>query len=365
MRGDTETLTIAIVQDHIVQRGGAERVLGLMMEALPGATVYTSFFDRSLTYPEIEADRIEPSAWNRSSFIARHHRWAFPLFPFIFGLRVIDADFVLCASAGWSHGVKVRGRKIVYMYAPARWLYQREEYLAKGGVLQQVIVAIYAPWLRRWDKKRLEEAHLVLTSSQAIAERIKVIYAREATVLPPPSTFEPEGKVEPLAGMDSGYFLCVSRLLPYKNVDRLVQAFSELPDRRLVVVGEGPLAGELRKQKSVNTEILAHVSESQLRWLYLNCEALIAPAIEDFGLTPIEAGLMGRPTLALRAGGYLDTVVEEKTGVFMDATNVEDFKRGVGRIESRQWHPDVIRDHYRIYDKNAFIESIRSLVEPS
>src|SRR3954467_10159829 len=119
---------VTVVADHLVQRGGAERVTLALQAAFPGSPVITSFFDAGLTYPESGHVVVELSRWNRLERLRHAHRAAFPIYPFRFGLREVTTPVVICSSPGWAHGVRATGTKIVYWHAPARWLYQTEAY---------------------------------------------------------------------------------------------------------------------------------------------------------------------------------------------------------------------------------------------
>ena len=133
----------------------------------------------------------------------------------------------------------------------------------------------------------------------------------------------PDGGEERVGPFDPGFHLVVSRLLPYKNVDKAVDAFRALPDERLLVIGRGPEEERLRAGLPANVAIVSDVSDAQLRWAYRHAVALVAPSIEDFGLTPLEAGAFAKPTLALRGGGYLDTVAEGVNGLFFDRPDAD------------------------------------------
>ena len=141
---------------------------------------------------------------------------------------------------------------------------------------------------------------------------------------------DPTASQEPVAALDGwqDYHLVVSRLLPYKNVEAVVEAFRDLPER-LVIVGHGPLRRTLERRLPANVRLLSNLTDAQLRWVYAHSRALVAPALEDYGLTPLEAAAYGKPTLALGAGGYLDTVVPGTTGIFFSQPSPRDIRASV------------------------------------
>ena len=292
--------SVRIVADYVTQRGGAERVNLAFHEACPGSALTTSFYDQAHTYPEFGRVVIETSRFNRFPRLRRAHRAAFPIYPFRFGLLRVDDPVVICSTTGWSHWVRARGRKVVYWHAPARWLYQTDAYTGATGLAARA-VGLVAPFLRRWDRAATASADVHLCNSTEIANRLRRIYGIEAEVLPPPHGMDPDAPREATPGLEPGFHLCVSRLLPYKNVEAVVAAFEHLPDERLVVVGEGPGRRALEQARPPNVELYSNLTDARLRWLYANCQALVAASYEDFGLTPLEAVRSGGPRS--RCGG--------------------------------------------------------------
>jgi glycosyltransferase involved in cell wall biosynthesis len=162
-------------------------------------------------------------------------------------------------------------------------------------------------------------------------------------------------------GIEPGYYLTVSRPRGYKNTAVACQAVQSVPGARLVVVGglpPHPAGG----QWSEAITGLSCVNDATLRWLYANCEALIAPAFEDFGLTPVEAAVFGKPTVALRAGGYLDTVAEDVTGVFATFACPDEFAAAIERLQRRRFNPSVLRAHGSLFGLDRFVGQMRHQV---
>ena len=162
--------------------------------------------------------------------------------------------------------------------------------------------------------------------------------------------------------MQPGFVLCVSRLLTYKNVDAVVAAFGSLPHLRLVVVGEGPERERLAAASPSNVTIAGRVSEAELRWLYASCFGLVSAAYEDFGLTPIEAAAFGKPAAVLRAGGFLDTVLPGRTGVFFAEPSPDSIAEAVARLLAGRWERSALVRHAASYDEARFIIALRAAV---
>ncbi len=353
---------VAIVHDYLTQRGGAERVLLSMLKAFPGAPVYTSLYDPGGTFPAFGDVEIRTLRLNRLAPLRRNHRLAFPVLAPAFSRLHVDADVVLCSSSGWAHGIKTTGRKVVYCFTPARWLYQTDRYLGEGRGLTKVALAALRPYLTSWDRAAARTADRYLTLSTVVRESIRAQYGIEAEVLPPSPTIDVGGPRRRPEGIAPGFFLCVSRLLPYKNVDAVVRAFRELPDDRLVVVGTGPLARKLEAGGPANVSFTGAVGDDVLRWLYANSAALIAASYEDYGLTPLEANLFGRPALVLRGGGYLDTLAEGVSGLFFDAPEHSSIAAAVRAWRNVDWFPDAIARHADAFTEERFVERLRRVV---
>jgi glycosyltransferase involved in cell wall biosynthesis len=333
-----------------------------LTRAFPDAPLHTSLYEPATTFPEFAAVDVRRGPLNRLAPLRREHRLALPLLAPAFSAMRIDADVVLCSSSGWAHGARVTGRKIVYCHTPARWLYQADRYLrGRGGSARFVARALRSP-LVRWDKAAAASADLYLANSTVVAERIERIYGIQAVVVPPPPALTPDGDTEPLADIEPGFALCVSRLLPYKNVDAVMRAFASLPDTRLVVAGAGPGESALRALGAENVHFVGRVTDEQLRWLYANSNLLVAASHEDFGLTPLEAATFGKPSVVLRWGGFLDTVTEGVTGLFFDTPESAPIASAVREARARRWAPEAIRAHAATFAEERFIARIRAIV---
>lgn len=357
------SMRVAFVHDYLTQRGGAERVVLEFLRAYPGAPLHTAAYQPEATFPEFTTHEIHPSVLNRVPSVRADHRRGLPLYAAAFSAMHVDADVVVCSSSGWAHGARVSGRKIVYCHNPARWLYQPEEYLRDSHPAVRATIRGLAPWLRRWDRKAAGSADRYLANSTVVAARIRTVYGIDADVVPPPPALTPGGDEAAVAGVQPGYFLCVARLQPYKNVDALVHAFGSLPHERLVVVGDGPYRERLLAMAGPNTTFLHGVSDAQLRWLYANSCAVLAASYEDYGLTPLEAAAFGRPVAVLRAGGFLDTVVEGTTGVFFDRPVAADILPAIEELRGRSWSAETIGAHSDAFSSERFADRIRGVVD--
>ncbi len=354
--------SVALVHDYLTQRGGAERVVLSLAAAFPAAPIYTSLYDPAGTFPDFSGLDIRTLPINRLAVLRAHHRLALPVLAPAFSRLRVDADVVICSSSGWSHGAHVRGRKIVYCYTPARWLYQPERYLDGSSRGSAAALSLLAPPLRRWDRKAAATADRYLVISHAVRQRVADLYGIDADVVPPPVDLDRSGPVDPVPGIQPGFFLCVSRLLPYKNVEPVTTAFRHLPDQRLVVVGTGPLSDRVIASAGSNVTVVGQVTDAGLRWLYGSSLGLVAASYEDFGLTPVEAAAFGKPTAALRWGGFLDTTVEGRTGVFFDEPEPRLIAEAVDRMSRTEWSEGLLEDHARRFSGERFVERMHGIV---
>lgn len=361
---------VAIAHDYLTQRGGAEKVVLSMSAAFPEAPIYTTLYDPQNTYPDFADRDVRVSRLNDYSIFRKHHRAALPLLPTTASSIYVDADVLIASTSGWAHGFRTNGRKVAFCHSPARWLYLSDSYLGTGRSSKRAALALTSRYLRRWDRRAATSCDKYVAISRLIQRRISDVYGINADIVHPPVAMSPSMAVDPIADVQSvapvagtgSFYLCISRLLPYKNVDAVVRAFAGR-DELLVIVGRGPEEERIRALKTDNVIMLSDLTEAQLAWLYKNCAALIAASYEDYGLTPIEAGVWGKPTLALRWGGFLDTVVEGKTGVFFDAPESRQIVDAVETLEALSFDPAVIKQHVEQFSERAFAEALYAIVD--
>lgn len=374
--------TVAIVHDYLTQRGGAERVVLAMHRAFPAAAIYTSLYEPDLTFPEFRDVDVRPSYLNRVGFLRRHHRFALPLLAHAFSEIEIDEKIVLCSSSGWAHGIHTTGTKLVYCHCPARWLYKSGDYFRKNedarnesehpaSPLDRINASfvlgtsfrVVSPILRRWDHRAAASASAYYTNSSAVSDQISSVYGIQPLIIPPPPLHVIDGSSQrPRTKATGGFFLVVSRLLPYKNLDRIFAVFAHRPDLELVVVGTGPLMKTLQQMATPNVDLLGNVNDRELCWLYERCRALIAPAYEDYGLTPLEAARFGKPTLALKKGGYLDTVAEGTSGYFFEDLDAGSISAVIDKLGENPLDGDAIRAHASQFSEERFASTLRQQV---
>lgn len=350
---------VAIVHDYLTQRRGAERVVLAMSRAFPEAPIYTSLYLAEATFPEFADREVHTTALDRVAPLRRHHRLGLPVYGMTFSAMEIDAEVVICSSSGWAHAARTRGRKVIYCYTPARWLYQPELYLQEDEVFKRVALGALRPWLLRWDGKAARSAHRYLAISTEVRERIERAYGVGTEVLHPPHTVRTDAPRETVEGIEPGFVLCISRRRPYKNMEEVVEAFAAVPEARLVVVGSVPS----RHEASGNVRFVGSPSDPQLHWLYANCAGVVTASYEDFGLVPVEAAGFGKPTAALDWGGHRDTVLDGETGVLFSEPSPLHIAMAVRRLLTSEWDAGRLRLHAEHFSEERFSTRLRAIVE--
>ncbi|MEX3611272.1 glycosyltransferase [Rothia sp. LK2588] len=368
LRGKAATAELAIAHDYLTQRGGAERVVLSMHQAFPEATIYTTLYDPENTYPEFKDAKIVVSPLNKVAVFRKNHRLALPLLPIASSLLRVPAKKALVSSTGWAHGFNFTGQSYIYCHSPARWLYLTDQYLGDhSGRLATAAIRVLRPALIRWDQWAARKAGPYVANSTTISRRIANVYDKLADVIFPPYSVAEDAPEQPIAGLedflaDGDYFLIVSRLLPYKNVDKAVEAFSG-SDKKLLVIGAGPMADELRAMSGENVQFASNISDAELRYAYHHCAALLAVSYEDFGLTPLEVGSFGKPTIALHAGGYLDTITPGLNGSFIDESTPAEIRNAVFNFDAGEWDAAAIKEHMRGFSEERFIRQLRVFLD--
>lgn len=353
---------VVVVQDHLVQLGGAERSLLPLVRALPGSSVLTAFYVPDACYPELRSLDIETLPIDRIAALRHRHRLAFPLMAPAFSAHRVDADVVWCATSGWAHGVRTDGRKIIYFQAPARWLYDRDDYLAASGSLARTASSLLRRPLERWDRAKVRTGHRFLTNSTVMSQRLGALYGTDVEVLHLPQSVDVDGPQEPIDGIDAGFFLVPSRLMSYKRIDLVIEAFASLPEHRLVIAGDGPHRAELTALAGTNVTLVGAADDTRLRWLYANSVALVSAANEPFGITPLEAAAFGKPSLTLGEGGFIDTVVPGVTGAMFDELAPAAIAKAVRAFHPDDYAADDLVAHAARFSEAAFMDRVAAIV---
>ncbi|MBX0301317.1 glycosyltransferase [Cryobacterium sp. 1639] len=358
MTASASPVTI-VAHDYLTQRGGAERVALEIARQLGAREIITSVFDPANTFHGFDEFTITESTSRALHSLRGDMRWGLPLLAQAWSqMPPVDADVLVCSSSGWAHGLPTteRTKKVVYCHNPARWLYQRADYVTDQSLPVRALLAALTPRLRSWDQRAAQSAQLYVANSVSVAARIERVYGIRAEVLHPPLSIDVTGPRDAVPGVPDEYFLSVSRARGYKGTSLLIDSFARMPERTLVIVGVQPSPSLPR-----NVLALGNVSEAHLRWLYAHTRALMSMSHEDFGLTPIEANAFGRPALVLRAGGFLDSTVEGVSGLFIDDETVDAVITAV-RTFPAEWNTEAIRAAAERFSPASFAHNLREVI---
>jgi glycosyltransferase involved in cell wall biosynthesis len=361
-------MKICFVHDWLTTYGGAELVLKTMLEIWPGTPVYTLVYDPKGNCRDIiESTTVHGSFINRMPFARRKHRSYLPLMPLAIEQLDLSAyDLVISSSHAVAKGVITGPDQlhISYVHTPIRYAWDlQNQYLAQAGLtrgLRGYLAKSLLHYIRLWDMRTVAGVDHYLANSAYIARRIKKLYKREATVLHPPvdiDRFSPKAEKE-------DFYLSVSRLVPYKKIGLIVEAFTQMPDKHLVVIGDGPGMKRLKKIATPNIELLGFTDNQTIEDSMQRARALVYAAEEDFGIVPVEAQACGTPVIAYGKGGTLETVVPGETGVFFDRQTPEAIIEAVKTFEKApQPDANIIRKNAERFSKTRFMADLKAFVD--
>lgn len=362
---------VVLVHDWLTGMRGGEKVLEIFCRLFPSAPLYTLVHQPGSVSETIERRPIVTSGLDSLPGGRRNYRYFLPLMPwFIERMRLPPCDLVLSVSSCVAHGVTPPpgARSASYILSPMRYVYdQFDEYFQPGrsGLSTRLAVRLVRRPLQAWDRMANQRADSVVAISHFVADRIDKAYGRPAAVIAPPVDVHRFGEARSTPG---DYYLMVTALAPYKNVDRAIEAFRGL-NSRLVIAGSGPMLDRLRASCPANVELLGWVDDDSLTRLVAGCRAFLFPNVEDFGIAAVEAMAAGKPVLALGAGGALDTVVpldvsqpkRPATGLFLESSTPESIRAGVARFEaaSDRFDPASIRQWAQRFSEERFERQVK------
>jgi glycosyltransferase involved in cell wall biosynthesis len=355
---------------------GGEKCLEAFCELFPDADLHTLLYVPAHVSPRIRSMRIATSWLDRLPAVTRYYRYLLPLFPgAIERVDLRGYDLILSSSHCVAKGVIPRGaRHIAYIHSPMRYVW--DQYGAYFGTdaswVTRAAMAVWRRYLQQWDLRSSSRVDFFIANSHNVANKIKNLYGRDAAVIYPPVEFERffiRTTREP-------YYLIVSALVPYKRIDLAIDAFTRLK-LPLKIVGDGPMRRRLENRAGPTIEFCGWVPDDALPELYASCQALVFPGEEDFGIVPLEAQASGRPVIAYRKGGVLETVLPmnagpallasggKPTGIFFDDPSAESLAAAVRlfRLNRERFDPAAIRAHACAFSKERFVTETRGFIE--
>lgn len=363
-------MRVAVVHDWLTVVGGAERVLGEILELFPSADLYSlvDFLPPS-ERGWLGGRPVRTSFLQKLPFARKHYRAFLPLMP----LAVEQWDFsgydlVISSCYAVVKGV-ITGPNtlhVSYVHSPMRYAWDLQgTYMRQVGFgsLRQLAARYLLHRIRLWDQVSAQRVDLCLANSSFVAGRIRKLYRRQAQVVPPPVDLDRFRSDRPR----EDFFLTVSRLVPYKRVDLIVEAFAAMPDQRLVVIGDGPEMERVRAKAGPNVQILGRLPDADVTDYMERCRAFVFAAIEDFGISPLEAQACGRPVIALGAGGVLETLVADgphPTAVMFAEQTVAALQEAVARFarDEDRFTAAACRDNAERFSSAAFRNALMGAI---
>ncbi len=377
-------LKVALIHDYLVEYGGAERVLECFASIFPDAPVYTLLYDKKLAKKILPGRIIRASFLQNIPFARSFHRF-FPLFmPMaVENLDLSYYDLVLSDSASFAKGVitPAKAVHICYCHTPTRYVWDDCHKYVKEysfpGFLRKIVPA-GLNYVRLWDRLAANRVDYYIANSKLVSERIKKYYQRNSIVINPPvfvkELLSPREQAKKRmsgkktsSNLDQGYYLMLGRLMSYKKFDLGIKAFNRLK-LPLKIIGGGPEINKLRKMAGPNVEIIGSLPPRDPRVAeYLaKSKALIFPQEEDFGIVALEAMISGKPVIAYKAGGALETVKENITGLFFKRQTVKSLTKAIEKFEKLSkencFNPFQIHEFALSFRREEFERKIKEFV---
>jgi glycosyltransferase involved in cell wall biosynthesis len=368
---------IAIAHDWLVTLGGSELVLRELLRVFPEATIFT-LIDK-MAEPDrafVGVARTRTSFLDKIPGVASTYRRFLPLFPAaVSALDLGEFDVVISNSHAVAKGVRTRPNQlhVCYCLSPMRYAWDlRAQYLQESGLARGIrgyAANRLLDGLQHWDRATTTRVNSFVTLSRYIAARIARAYGRDAAVIYPPvdvEYFDFDDRRRPGSG---DYYFTMSRFVPYKRIDLIARAFARLPDRRLIIAGDGPDASKIRAASGPNVEFVGRVERDKARSLLGGARAFLFAAEEDFGIAPVEAQARGVPVIAYGKGGALETVRgldhDAPTGVFFDDQSDIAIADAIRRFEANAYRiePTACRANAERFAEHVFRDEFSAYVE--
>lgn len=363
-------MRVAIVHEWLVTFGGSERVVEQMIECFPDADVF-SLIDFMEDRAFLKGKMAKTSFVQKLPLAKRKYRMYLPLFPLaIEQFDLSGYDLIISSSHAVAKGVLVGPDQlhVSYVHSPIRYAWDlQHQYLTEANLLKgfrSMFARVALHYLRTWDVRTANGVDTFVVNSDFIARRVDRVYRREATVVYPPvdtDAFEMRTDKE-------SFYVSVSRMVPYKKMDLVVEAFSGMPDRKLVVIGDGPDIDKVRAKAGPNVIVMGHQPFAVLKDYLQRARAFVFAAEEDFGISIVEAQACGTPVIAFGKGGACETVIDDTqalpTGVFFEEQTVESIQRAVLRFEAgeHKFLPESCRVNAERFSEAAFRQAFLAAV---
>lgn len=356
-------MKIALVHDYLTQRGGAERVFELLCQHYPQADVFTSLYDPKRTI-ELGDRLVQTTVLQNIPGASKYFRLLAPFYyPAFRSLDLQEYDLIISSSTSFAKAVRKRtgAKHICFCHNVTRFLWDTQTYLREYADYQSlypVIEKIFRA-MRKVDFAYAQEPDLYIANSTIVARRIQETYGKQAIVI----NYPIDSSKFSFSDQKDDFYLVSARLISYKRIDVIVEAFNWL-GWPLIVSGDGPERERLQSKSLANIQFLGHVSDTERGNLMAKARSVILAALEDYGLVPVEANASGTPVVAYGAGGVLDTQVSGKTGVFFKRQTPESLQSALLEASQITWDYQQIRNHaLSNFSEEVFFRKVDQVIE--
>lgn len=356
-------MKVALVYDRVNKWGGAERVLLALHDLFPDAPLYTSVYNSSRA-PWAKKFEVKPSFLQKFPYASSLHELYPSFMPLVFESFSFDEyDLVISVTSEAAKGIITRSKTfhLCYCLTPTRYLWSGYNEYFKNKALKFFAKPVIF-YLKKWDKIASQRPDAYIAISKEVQKRIKNYYQKESIVVYPPVSLSKVSEVSEVSKVSKeDYYLIVSRLVAYKRIDIAIEACNELR-LPLKIIGTGSEEKKLKKIAGQTIEFLGNLTDNRLVEYYKTCRALIFPGNEDFGLTVLEAQSLGKPVIAFKGGGSLETIVEGKTGEFFYPQNKKALINSLKRFINLRFDSSDCILQAEKYNKEKFKKEFMSTV---
>lgn len=359
-------MRVAIIHDWLVEIGGAEKVLAEFINMYPDSEVFSTVDYLTNT----QRNKILNGKRSSTSFIqnlpwSKGYKKYFPLMPLaIANLDLSGFDLIISCSSSVAKGVITGPDQlhVCYCHSPMRYAWDlQHQYLKESGLntgLKGILAKFMLHRMRAWDVVSSFGVDHFIANSDFISRRIKKVYRRDATVIYPSVAIDEFEVVE----KKSDYYFTCSRMVPYKKIDLIVEAFATMPDKKLVVIGDGPDMKKVKEKSAANVTLMGYQSFEVLKEKMANAKAFVFAAEEDFGIVPVEAQACGTPVIAFGKGGALETVKNGVSGIFFDEQSIGSLSEAIHRFESMTFDTALIRANSEGFSTARFSSEVENFI---
>lgn len=360
-------MKIAIIHDWLTVYAGAEKVLEQLLKLYPNADIFTIVdFLPQKDRKFLERHKITTSFIQKLPFAKSKYRHYLPLMPLaVEQFDLSSYDLIISDSHAVAKGVITGPNQVhvSYVHTPIRYAWDlQHQYLRESGLdhgIKGWIAKYLLHKIRLWDVRTTNGVDHFIANSGFIAKRIWKVYRRESTVIYPPVDVE----AFELCPQKENFYLTASRMVPYKKIDLIVEAFSAMPDKKLIVIGDGPDFEKIRAYAGPNVTLMGYQSFEVLRDHMQRARAFVFAAEEDFGITPVEAQACGTPVIAFGRGGATETVVDGASGLLFERQNIESLCEAVQRFETMEFNSTNISMHASKFSEERFLSEMKLLLQ--